>query len=68
MIFTPAFSAYLNENYACPDHRNEESVKADWDGVYEKIKNKINKWEKSGKDKTPVADSETPQETKPAVS
>ncbi len=44
-LFTKNFSAYLNENYGFKDHRNEEAVKEDWDGVYDKIKDKIEYWE-----------------------
>ena len=45
--FTDVFAAYLNENYSFEDHRNEDAVKEDWDGVYEKIKAQINSWENS---------------------
>lgn len=35
--FTEEFSSYLNENYDLPDRRNDETVKADWDGVQESL-------------------------------
>ncbi len=42
--FTAAFSKYLNENYDFPDHREDEKVKAEWDGKYEAIKEQIQKY------------------------
>lgn len=45
--FTDVFSAYLDENYDFQDHRSDEAVKKDWDGVYDKIKEKISSWEEA---------------------
>ncbi len=39
--FTEAFSSYLHENYDFKDHRNDEAVKADWDGVQDNLLLKI---------------------------
>ena len=39
--FTEAFSSYLRENYDLEDHRNDENVKADWDGVQDALILKI---------------------------
>ena len=36
---------YLDENYDLPDRREEEAVKEQWDGVYDKLKTKISKME-----------------------
>lgn len=44
--FTDVFAAYLDENYDLPDHRSDESIQEDWDGIYTKIKKAIAKWEK----------------------
>ena len=43
--FTEAFSAYLMEHYDLPDHREDAAVQEDWDGVYDRIKEKIATWE-----------------------
>lgn len=55
--FTQVFSAYLNENYGFTDHRTDSAVTADWDGVYEKIKNQISRWEASQTPADAEADS-----------
>ncbi len=39
--FTEAFSDYLHENYDLPDRRNDENVKADWDGIQDALILKI---------------------------
>ncbi|MBE6801066.1 MAG: hypothetical protein E7529_07655 [Ruminococcaceae bacterium] len=39
--FTEAFSSYLHENYDFEDHRNNEDVKVDWDGVQDNLIIKI---------------------------
>lgn len=39
--FTKVFSKYLDENYNLPDRRNDQSVKEDWDGVHDKLVDKI---------------------------
>lgn len=44
--FTEVFATYLDENYGFEDHRSDEAVQKDWDGVYTKIKKQIKKWEK----------------------
>ena len=44
--FTETFSAYLNDHYDFPDHRTDEAVKAQWDGLYKNLKKTIAKWEK----------------------
>ncbi len=43
--FTEAFSSYLHENYDLPDRRNDENVKADWDGIQDNLIVKINEIE-----------------------
>ena len=45
--FTEYFAKYLSENYSLPDHRNDEKCAEDWNGIYEKIKKKIAKFEKN---------------------
>lgn len=45
--FTTWFSEYLNENYDFVDHRNDEAVKKDWDGVNDLIKKRIKTFEKN---------------------
>lgn len=47
--FTATFSSYLNENYDFEDHRSDEAVKVQWDGVYSTIQKKIKKWEDAKK-------------------
>ncbi|MBR5507705.1 MAG: hypothetical protein IKV88_06650, partial [Clostridia bacterium] len=44
--FTADFAKYIDENYDLPDRRGDEDVSKDWDGVYDKIKKQIKKWEK----------------------
>ena len=44
--FTAHLAKYLDENYDFPDHRQEEKVKEDWDGIYDNIKKTIAKYEK----------------------
>lgn len=39
--FTDYFAAYLQEHYNFQDHRDDEKVKKDWDGVYQKIKDAV---------------------------
>ncbi len=39
--FTNVLADLLKENYNLPDRRNDESVKKDWDGVQEKLEEKI---------------------------
>lgn len=43
--YTEVLAAYLDENYDLPDRRNDEAVKKDWDGVYDKLKEKIAEFE-----------------------
>ena len=43
--FTNELSRYFMDNYNLPDHRNDESVKKDWDGVQKKLLGKIAKLE-----------------------
>lgn len=47
--FTAVFAEYLNENYDFTDHRSDEAVKEDWDGVYYHIKATIQEWEEAAK-------------------
>lgn len=35
--YTEHLAAYINENYNLPDRRNDEKVKENWDGVYDKL-------------------------------
>ena len=44
--FTEIFSAYLEEHYDLPDRRGDNAVQEQWDGIYDKIKNRIAKLEK----------------------
>lgn len=44
--FTAVMAAYIDANYDLPDRRNDEAVREDWDGVYDKILKQIEKWEK----------------------
>ena len=44
--FTAALAEYIDENYNLPDARENETAKKFWDGKYDKIKNKIAKFEK----------------------
>lgn len=44
--FTDYFAAYLQENYSFADHRGDEKVKKDWDGIYDKIKSAVATLEK----------------------
>lgn len=43
--FTVVMAKYLAENYDLPDRRNDEDVKKDWDGLYDKIVKNIAKFE-----------------------
>lgn len=43
--FTTILAEYIDENYDLPDRRSDKEVAKDWDGVYDKIKNKIKEWE-----------------------
>lgn len=43
--FTASLAAYLDQNYDLPDRRNEESVRKDWDGVYDHIKRTVADYE-----------------------
>ena len=43
--YTEALAAYLNERYDLPDRRNDETVKKDWDGVYEELLAMIREYE-----------------------
>ncbi len=45
--FTDAFSAVLNEKYDLPDRRNDEDVKADWDGIQANLLIKVAEIEES---------------------
>lgn len=45
--FTSVLAAYLDERFDFPDHRSDENVKKDWDGVYEHIKETIKGYEES---------------------
>ena len=47
--FTAAVGAYLNETYDFADHRSDEAVKEQWDGVYDRIKATIKEWEDAKK-------------------
>ena len=49
--YTEKLAAYFMENYNFPDHRNDESVKKDWDGVQEKLLEKIAELEEEQSDK-----------------
>lgn len=40
-IFTTIFADYLVENYNLADHRNDEHIKENWDGVHERLLDKI---------------------------
>lgn len=44
--FTAVVSAYLDETYNFEDRRSDEAVAEQWDGIYNKIKKQIKKWEK----------------------
>lgn len=48
--FTASLAAYLDEHYDLPDHRNDEDVKKDWDGVYDNIKATIAEFEAARKE------------------
>lgn len=50
--FTKVFAKHLYENYDLPDRRNDEKVKADWDGVYQKLKNQIKELESQSQNKS----------------
>lgn len=45
--FTSVIGAYLDEHYDFADHRSDETVKEDWDGVYEHIKDAIKEREEA---------------------
>ena len=47
--FTEVVSAYLSENYDFQDHRSDEAVTAQWDGLYDNLKKAIATWEKAKK-------------------
>lgn len=43
--FTTILGQYIDENYDFPDRRADKNAAKDWEGVYDKIKKKISKWE-----------------------
>lgn len=43
--FTAVMAEYLDDNYNFEDHRSDEAVTEDWDGIYKKIQKKIASWE-----------------------
>ena len=43
--FTASLAAYLDQHYDLPDRRNEETVRKDWDGVYDHIKKTVKDYE-----------------------
>lgn len=45
--YTEYFAKYLDEHYDFPDHRNDEKCAEDWNGIYDKIKKRIAKFEKT---------------------
>ncbi len=49
--FTEVLGKYLDENYDLPDRRNDDAVKEDWDGIYNKILDNIKKIEKKAAEK-----------------
>ena len=44
-LYMDYFAKYLDEKYDLPDHRGEEAVAKDWDGVYDRIKEQVAAWE-----------------------
>lgn len=48
--FTASLAAYVDAHYDLPDRRNEEAVRKDWDGVYDRIKETIAKYEAKNKE------------------
>lgn len=51
--FTASLAAYVDEHYNLPDRRNDEAVRKDWDGVYDRIKKAIAKYEAKYQDTKP---------------
>lgn len=47
--FTEHLAAYINENYDLPDRRTDENAVAEWDGVHEKLLDKIKELENAKK-------------------
>ena len=43
--FTAHLAKYLDENYDFEDHRQEAKAKEDWDGMYDRIKKTVEKFE-----------------------
>lgn len=43
--FTAAFAAYLDEHYDFEDRRTNEAAASQWDGVYQKVVDRIAGWE-----------------------
>lgn len=43
--FTAAFAAYLDEHYDFADRRADEAAASQWDGVYQKVVDRIAGWE-----------------------
>ena len=52
--FTDVFAKYLQENYTFTDYRDNEDVKADWDGIQEKLEKKVKEFEEKGTGKMSV--------------
>lgn len=50
--FTAEMAKYLDENYDLPDRREDENAKKYWDGVYDKIKDKVKEYEEKKNKKT----------------
>ena len=44
--FTDSLADYLDSHYDFADHRNDEDVKKDWDGIYDAITSIVAKYEK----------------------
>ena len=51
---TDVFAKYLQENYTFTDYRDNEDVKADWDGIQEKLEEKVKEFEEKGTGKMSV--------------
>ena len=60
--FTTVFSEYLVENYDLEDKRDQEHVKEHWDGIHDKLLNKITELEETNaaKEAEKAAEAEKP--------
>lgn len=55
--FTTIFSKYLIDNYDLKDHRDDPKVQKHWDGVHDKLLNKIAELEEARRNKLEAAKS-----------